>query len=366
MIFHNLKKQIKLTLRDKNYFIFTLIFPVALIFVLGNLLSGSFNQDTSAHLRVTYIQDGSSQLGQAFEQFAKAAGSKNVTFTAVKDEATGKKKVQKGKATAFVSTKNDELTVATNYPDTVEKVMLDSYIGAFSSEYSFIKGTVKIDPTQIEKAVERVKLPKEAIKTEKASTSDNVSSFEYYAIAMISMTMMMGLVYGINSYRAEKLRNTIVRLETAPVRKTQILFGNFFGELTVQVLALIILMLVSQFVFGVQWGEYGIFIFAVFLSLGIFSVFLGMALDIFSNGNPAIAGASTIIVNIFAFIGGAYFPMISPTIQKFSPIGWANISSREILYNHDLSAMTIPITMNLSMTLILLLLVLFVQKRRRA
>ncbi|EUJ21351.1 ABC transporter permease [Listeria aquatica] len=366
MIFHNLAKQIKLTLRDKNYFIFTLIFPVALIFVLGNLLSGSFSQDASVKLQIVYEQNGSSQLGQAFEQFAKAAGSKNVTFTAVKSEAAGKKKVRNGQATAFVRTENEELSVATNYPDSVEKVMLDSYIGAFSSEYSFIKGTAQINPAQIEKAVQQVKLPKEAIVTEKVSDSSHISSFEYYAIGMISMTMMMGLAYGINSYRSEKLRNTAVRLETAPVRKTQILFGNFLGELAVQVLALIILMLVSQFIFGVQWGEYGIFIFAIFLSLGIFSVFLGMSLDIFSNGNSAIAGASTIIVNIFAFIGGAYFPMISPTVQKFSPIGWANISSREILYNHDLSAMIIPITMNLGMTFILLLLVLFVQKRRRA
>ncbi|EUJ33473.1 ABC transporter permease [Listeria floridensis FSL S10-1187] len=367
MIFHIMKKQVKLAVRNKNYIIFTLIFPLALIFVLGNVLSASFSEDQSpVKLQIAYEKAGTGTLHQAFTEFAKQAGSKDVRFIAVKSEKNGKAKVASAKYSAFVATDNDKLTVFTNYPQTMEKTVIDSYISAFSSQYSLIKGTAAIAPGEVEKVMQAVKIPKDAIQVDETDSSKAMSSFEFYAIAMISMTMMLGVTFGINSYRIEKVKHTDIRLVAAPIRKLEVMTGNFLGEFAIQIVGLIILMLVSQFLFGVNWGSYAIFIFLVYFSLALFSVFLGMALDIFTNGNPAVAGASTIIVMILAFIGGSYFPMISPTVQMFSPIGWANISVRELLYNHNLSAMFLPILGNLGLTIILLGLVVWHQKRREA
>ncbi len=365
MLFHIIKKQVKLSLRDKTFFIFMLIFPVALIFVLGSILQNAFTDDTDlGKMNIVYTLQGDANMNTAFTTFADEASSKSVTFKQVDGVNSGEEKVRNGDATAFVLVKSNDLHVLTNSPDTIEKARLDGYINAFASNYQLAVTAQKVNPTQMNEVLATNDIPKDAISIQKLKTSENVSSFQYYAIALIGMTMMFGMMSGVNAFRIEKLKHTDIRLLIAPVRKEVAITGNFIGELVVQAISLVLLMVVSQLFFGVNWGSAVLLIAVVYFSLALFSLSFGMAIDVLSNGNAAGAAVSSIIVQIFAFLGGAYFPMISPAIQKLSPIGWANIGIRDVLYNGQLSAAIMPIAINVCFAVLFIALIAIIQKRK--
>ncbi|WP_159101521.1 hypothetical protein [Listeria riparia] len=81
MIFHIIFKTIKLTLRDKGYFLYMLIFPLALILVLGSVLQDSFSSDVKLDkMTVEYVVEQHSPIGDSFSQFAKTASGKQIVF----------------------------------------------------------------------------------------------------------------------------------------------------------------------------------------------------------------------------------------------------------------------------------------------
>lgn len=353
MIFHIMLKAIKLTLRDKGYFLYMMIFPLALILVLGSVLQDAFSSDVELDkMTVEYTVQKDSRVGEAFSEFATEARGKQVTFKEADSAKAGKDAVANGDAVGFVDVK-DELTVTTNSPSQIEMSVLDGYLDGFTSQYRLASTIIKVDPTQASVLQNPPKASDSAIQVEKLASGNNISAFEYYAIAMIAMVMMFGINSGINVFREEQVRHTDVRLFIAPIKKSTAIIGNFLGAIFMQTVSLILLMVISNLFFGVHWGEYALVIFVIYFSLLFLSVALGMAVDVFSNGNPAANGAATILIQVFAFLGGAYFPTGDGLMSKLSPIGWVRIGVRDVLYNHDVAAAVFPIGVNLLITAVL-------------
>lgn len=353
MIFHIMLKAIKLTLRDKGYFLYMLIFPLALIFVLGSVLSNAFSSDVELDkMTVEYTIEQDNPLGKAFDTFATDASGDQVTFKEAASAKAGKDAVKNGDAVGFVNVTND-LTVTTNSPSQIEMSVLNGYLKGFTSQYRLASTIIKVDPTQAGILKDPPKASDSAVQVEKLASGNDISAFEYYAIAMIAMVMMFGINSGINVFREEKVRHTDVRLFIAPIKKSTAIIGNFLGAICMQTVSLIVLMLISDAFFGVNWGQYSVVIFVIYFSLLFFSVALGMAIDVFSNGNPAASGAASILVQVFAFLGGAYFPTGDGLMSKLSPIGWVRVGVRDVLYNQDLAAAMLPILLNLAITAVL-------------
>lgn len=89
-----------------------------------------------------------------------------------------------------------------------------------------------------------------------------------------------------------------------------------------------------------------------------------MAVDVFSNGNPAATGAASILVQVFAFLGGAYFPTGDGLMSKLSPIGWVRVGVRDVMYNNVISASFWPIALNISITLVLVVVMSYWIRRK--
>lgn len=86
-------KEMKSDLRDKRAFIFMILFPLALVLILGTALSQAFNNDmTIDDSYVLYKMDTSNEASAAFEQFAAHAEKSGIHFKALKKDQDGKKK----------------------------------------------------------------------------------------------------------------------------------------------------------------------------------------------------------------------------------------------------------------------------------
>ncbi|MBC1922438.1 ABC transporter permease [Listeria grayi] len=364
MIWHILKKSVKLGMRDRSYVIYMLLFPLALMFVLGSALQNSFSENIKLDkLTIAYQADTKTQMGKAFATFAKKADSNRVAFRPMEAQA-GERAVKNGKVTAVVKTDAKTLHVVTNNPDVVENSVLQNYLQAFTANYQVVNGVMRVDPSKIKLALQSAQVDENAITVHKLSSSKNVSSFQYYAIALIALSMMFNFYSGTYVMRGEKTRHTIGRIYTAPVKKQALIVGNFLGELVILALILAVLMIVSQFVFHVEWGNHILIVSLTYFTLGILAILLGMTVDMISNGNPVITGAGGMLIQVFAFMGGAYFPTNGAAMEKFSPLGWASNSVKQILYNHEPNAAMLPILLNLSIGIGLIILMTLWQNRK--
>lgn len=78
-------KEMKSDLRDKRAFIFMILFPLALVLILGTALSQAFNNDmTIDDSYVLYKIDTSNEESAAFKQFAAHAEKSGIHFKALK------------------------------------------------------------------------------------------------------------------------------------------------------------------------------------------------------------------------------------------------------------------------------------------
>ncbi|WP_099224273.1 ABC transporter permease [Listeria costaricensis] len=344
-------KEFKLSLRDRQFFIYSLLFPIALIFVLGSVLQNAFDDDmTFEKVDAAYTLQTDKESAAAFQNFAKQADGELIHFTKIDQEKEGRDLVAHGKKDALIIIDDQKIQVVTNMPDKVTKTVLDNYIQAFSSQYQLAAGIAQVDPTQVQPALQKAYSESAKITTAKPPSGNQVTSFQYYAIALIAMAMMFGVMNGANTFRIEKTLHTYTRLQIAPVSKMTVLGGNFLGTLGVNTCALLILMLFSGLFFDVDWGRHAGFIFCIYLSLLLFSVALGILLDIVSDNNPAVLGAGNLLVQVFCFLGGAYYPMVGEIMPRFSPVGWLNIGVRNLLYQNEWQDAALALAGNLIFT----------------
>ncbi|WP_239254392.1 ABC transporter permease [Listeria ilorinensis] len=358
-------KEFKLSLRDRQFFIYSLLFPIALIFVLGSVLQNAFNEDmTFEKVEAVYITQTKKESAAAFQNFAKQANGELIHFTEIDQEKEGRDLVAHGKKDALIVIRDQKIQVITNIPDKVTKTVLDNYMQAFSSQYQLIAGITQIDPAKLQPALQKASSKSAEITTVKPPSGNQVTSFQYYAIALIAMAMMFGVMNGANTFRIEKTLHTYTRLQIAPVSKMTVLGGNFLGTLGINALALLILMLFSDLFFDVNWGRHAGFIFCIYVSLLLFSVALGILLDVASNNNPAVLGAGNLLVQVFCFLGGAYFPMVGEIMPRFSPVGWLNIGVRNLLYQNEWQDAVFALVGNLALTALFISLSFIVIRRK--
>lgn len=73
------------------------------------------------------------------------------------------------------------------------------------------------------------------------------TSFDYYAITMITMTMCYEAYLGVYALKGEKLGRTSVRLWASPINKWELLVGKLLGALTVTLIEVVLVMLFAKY-----------------------------------------------------------------------------------------------------------------------
>jgi ABC-2 type transport system permease protein len=123
---------------------------------------------------------------------------------------------------------------------------------------------------------------------------------------------------------------------------------------------ILIIVLLSKFVFKAYWGDHFALVLAVLLSEVVMAVSFGLAASYLLKG-PASRIVVLLVTQLASFFGGAYFPIgddgdsgVMGFLVKLSPIRWANHALTNIIYGHQLSAGTPVIVLNLAIGVLLL------------
>ncbi|MBO0460487.1 ABC transporter permease [Enterococcus sp. DIV1298c] len=323
------------SLREKSNYIYFVAFPITLMFILGAVLQGVFNNDFVSDiepLTVQYQIDDPEVRG-IFQQVTSFTDG-TIHFEEVANKKEGLANIRKQTADAYLSF-SDHVEVQSRELSNVEKTILQSYLVEIVQE---IKRQSIIMEQQLPPTTGLVSADQftDAIVIDQENQRETATSYQYYAIAMISLFVLYFSETGLSMFREARQHGTVQRELVTPLSRKKIILSTFFGHFVFGMCVVLLLMLLSQFLFDVPWYlRFGFSYFNLVALMGSFLA-LGLFLETVGDRGEKRIGSSTtqIFIQLTGFLGGAYFPT-NETMMRFSPLGWVLASVRESLWTDN-------------------------------
>ncbi len=149
---------------------------------------------------------------------------------------------------------------------------------------------------------------------------DKINSFQYYAVAIMSMFLLYAASIGGKALIEEKNDFTLQRAEASGISLRQIAYSNFFRIVVIAIIQSAIMIGFSRLFLGVIWGDLATVIIALIssaISVGGMGFFVAVLTLI--TGRYYIANIFEFaIVNMMALIGGSFIPveLLPKALQK--------------------------------------------------
>ncbi len=146
------------------------------------------------------------------------------------------------------------------------------------------------------------------IPAQKGTTMD---SFQYYAVAIMSMFVLYAASFSGFGMRREKTHSTLSRAYVQGISINLIIISNFIKTLLLVMIQMSVMILYSYIVLGVQWGNPIILPLNMFLigavvgAMGSLLSLIGLAMD----SDSVIKVFEMVIIQFMALIGGSFIPI---------------------------------------------------------
>lgn len=160
------------------------------------------------------------------------------------------------------------------------------------------------------------------IEIKEVTGEKGLSSFQYYAVAIMTMFLLYAAGIGGKALIEEKNDFTLQRLEVAGKSIAIIAISNFFRIMMIGVLQSIVMIIYSRMVISVVWGDVPTVIIGMVSSafavggLGALVSVITLVTDKYYIANIFEFG----IVNLMALVGGSFIPVeiLPKALQKIN------------------------------------------------
>lgn len=171
-----------------------------------------------------------------------------------------------------------------------------------------------------------------------ASENQAVSSggFAQASAGMMVQFSIFGLITSAMVLVLERKSGTLQRLLSSPIRRTEIIAGHILAMFCIIFAQQLILVLVGQFIFGVDYGRQPLAILILITVLSLWAASLGLLISAISRKEDQVITLSLVAMFIFAAFGGAWFPLevagkAFAAIGHVTPTAWAIDGFQNIL-----------------------------------
>lgn len=329
---------LKLTVKDKAFFFWFLVFPLVFILIFGNLFRGS-KTDTKASLIVLNQDKG--KWGAYFSEKLKSPGIElAVTKREPKDyfrmlviPADFSQKLEKRAAQTLLLKKDEDANMQagavaeTRIAQAIVKLISELII---YGNHRDIKAFFDSRSPYRDLVLVQTRLPEGTI-TKVPSGFDHVIPG-----ILIQFVMMMVLIYGGISVMEDRKRRVLARILYSSASFAELFAGKFLGRVLMGLLQSAILITAGKLFFNLNLGN----TFITFLNILVFtlamaclSIFIGSVL----KKEELIVGVSVLMANMFAALGGCWWPaeIVPPafrTLGMISPAYWAMDVFHKIIF----------------------------------
>lgn len=302
-------KETKDFLRDKSNVFFFLIFPILLVFLLGNLLSGLDKaEETIGELRIHYMIETEELMDiLPIEGFIKGVSDEqNILFDKTEDLNASKDMVADGKIAATIVFTNNPMEIQIyEGMDRIKNRTISAMINGFSQVNKAVKVIIKSNPMTIMDSMKSVNSDANFIRQKDLGI--NRTMLDYYAITMMSMLSFMSIMLGTMCFMGERQFKTIRRLKIAPISQVKLFLAKILGMLPQVILQISILMIVSVFVFGANYSSNlldNLYLFFMFLAITFTVILIGAVIGLFVKINPSVITFP--VMWVMMFLSGTY------------------------------------------------------------
>jgi ABC-type multidrug transport system permease subunit len=361
-IWHIGWNDIKLMVRDKVFFVWTLLFPLVFIFIFGNIFKGD-TKPGMASLKVLNRDRG--QWGSYLIENLKSPSidlqliegeveiynrilvippdfSEKIKTREVQELLLKRKKRASVNAAAQVKTK-----IIQAIAKLITQIILygEQDLGTFFEKKNEFRNIIEIKSQFPEGTLTRTP-----------------SGFDHVVPGiLVQFVMMMVLIYGGISVMTDRKKGILSRILFSSVSIPELWGGKFLGRLMMGLLQALILIVTGILLFHLNLGNYflsllNIFVFSI--SIASLSIFIGSLL----KTEDLIAGISVLLANLFAALGGCWWPLeVVPRTFKFigmiSPAYWAmDAFHRIIFFNKGLADISVHFIVQIGFAVIFTLL----------
>lgn len=356
-------KEIKQNLRNKRSISLMILFPIALIVILGAAFSEIMGQSSIdlGQTDVIYTIEGKGNISEGFSDLIKGLEGYNVKFTQTDDAEKAKASIQDSNYSCYIliNENSKDIRLFKNERYNFNASFVEGILNTFVQRYNVINEVAKQNPSIISEIIKENNL--KYISVESLDEKRQPRAVDYYGITMTTLIIMYASLtagFGMNLEHTLKTGN---RMLVSPVMKEEIFIGKVLGFLGITVLQIAIVVLFSKYVIKVQWGNHIGMIILVLSSEILMSVSIGIAVSFFTKSEAAMSGILNLIIPIMIFLGGGYTPLeqlnssIINNIANASPIKWVNDSILNIIYRNDFGKFIPSIAINVSIAIILLI-----------
>jgi ABC-2 type transport system permease protein len=336
-IWHIAKLDLKLTVRDKAFFFWFLIFPMFFILIFGNLYKSNpadkkaslliVNQDTGKWGDYFVEKLRSPDIDLVVKNSAPREAIRMLLIPADFSEKLAKKTAQELQLKKDSQANMEAGAVAeTKIVQAIAKLLSELIIygdrdfDAFFTAHTPFNDLVKVES----------RLPRDTVATVPSGFDHVIPG------TMVQFIMMMVLIYGGITVMEDRKNRVLERILFSATTFGELFGGKFLGRVLMGLLQAAILILAGKLFFHLNLGNSllsGLTILVFTVAMAALSIFVGSVL----KKEEVIVAVSVLAANMFAALGGCWWPAeIVPstfrTLGMVSPAYWAMDAFHQVIF----------------------------------
>ncbi|ACQ54872.1 SagG family ABC transporter permease subunit [Clostridium botulinum] len=369
-ILNILKKEILENFRDKKAMFLMTLFPMLLITILGTVFSGNFASTINIpEINVMYSINKDVKIDKNFKDFTKEI-QKNmkVNFKEAKEEKDALEKISNGKADVYIKIPNDKkIYIYENNVRAFNSQLVSTLLDTFVDKVNMTKEVSSKNPMALSKI--KVDNSPNFVNTKTIDGKNSPRGIDYYAVTMLTMTILYGTAVGAMSIASEIKRRTYKRLICSNTSPLKILFSKILASFLVIAFQSFLIYLFSKYILETNWGNNKSALISVVASLIFMAVSAGVCIANTVKNEGVMSIIIYMFVPVLTFLGGGYIPLdtigskMLNSVSNISPLKWSNDAIFKIIFGNDLSIFGTTMLINLGAgVLFLLIAILFPRK----
>ena len=359
MFWHNFKYAFITMLRNRETLFWTMGFPFMLAILFNVAFANLHNYDTFKAFDVAVVDDESYKNSQFLSEGIKAVsdGDDKVFETRYVNKDEAEQLLDDEKIEGYIYVENNEPHVKIK-KNGVNQTVMATVVEQISQTATITTDMVGIEIARAEGPVDIAQVAKEAAakaiatepNVEDESHTMNVVSIEFFTL--IAMACMQGAMVSVELMNRSlpNITNRGKRVAVAPTKKSVIVFSNLLAGYIMVLATVILLILFTRFILGVEYGGslvlIGLLSAVGSLAATMLGMFLSVALKTRESAKNIIVVIVTMVGSLFAGMFGGmkiFFDELLPFVNKISPVGLITDGFYSLLYYDDMGRYVINI-----------------------
>ncbi|MGG4126652.1 ABC transporter permease [Paenibacillus illinoisensis] len=360
-IWHICMFEIRRILRIRSVLLNLFVLPLLLIFILGAALSSTMDtgkDNVPGQVRVGVIQTGSNSgsVTEALNAFVAApAVSEMMKVQHFTTEEEAERDLRQGELDFAVLIPPDlEERMANGEDaklqwilgkDSTLNIVGETLFTRFTDELNRHMATVEVLGPEASMAVASMIDEGSAnisyVNVSNPGTSGtSYSASQYYAASMLAMFMLYAGMTTSSSLFSERDKKTLTRLQAAPVGNGVIFAGKIAGNSLLAFMQALIIVLMTYWLYGVNWGSHPWLIVLICVLITISSMMIGVIVALVSKSAASASALMQGIIIAMTFISGGFTPIAIDFVQRigeFTVNHWALQSFLRMMLNASMS-----------------------------